>query len=84
MTNIINFLEQKSIAYAVLKGAHDKDSYLHESVGFKKDLDLVLNCKKMMYFLFLLRIIISNTLVIIHFWILKMIYELIYISKLLM
>jgi hypothetical protein len=54
MTNIINFLEQKSIAYAVLKGAHDKESYLYESVGFKKDLDLVLNCKKDDVFSFLI------------------------------
>lgn len=54
MTNIINFLEQKSIAYAVLKGAHDKESYLHESVGLKKDLDLVLNCKKDDVFSFLI------------------------------
>ena len=53
MTNIINFLEQKSIAYAVLKGAHDKESYLYERVGFKKDLDLVLNCKKDDVFSFL-------------------------------
>ena len=36
MTDIINFLKQKSIAYAILKGAHDKESYLHESIGFKK------------------------------------------------
>jgi hypothetical protein len=54
MTNIINFLEQKSIAYAVLKGAHDKESYLHERVGFKKDLDIVLNCKKDDVFSFLI------------------------------
>ena len=54
MTNIINLLEQKSIAYAVLKGAHDKESYLHESVGFKKDLDLVLNYKKVDVFSFLI------------------------------
>ena len=54
MTNIINFLEQKSIAYAVLKGAHDKESYLYERVGFKKDLDLVLNCKKDDVFSFLI------------------------------
>ena len=54
MTNIINFLEQKSIAYAVLKGTHDSESYMHESVGFKKDLDLVLNCKKDYVFSFLI------------------------------
>ena len=46
MTNIINFLEQKNIAYVVLKGLHDKESYIQERVGFKRDLDLVLNCKK--------------------------------------
>jgi len=54
MTNIINFLEQKSIAYAVLKGTHDNESYMYESVGFKKDLDLVLNCKKDDVFSFLI------------------------------
>ena len=54
MTNIINFLKQKSIAYAVLKGAHDNESYLLESIGFKKDLDLVLNCKKDDVFSFLI------------------------------
>jgi len=54
MTNIINFLEQKSIAYVVLKGTHDNESYMHEIVGFKRDLDLVLNCKKDDVFSFLI------------------------------
>ena len=54
MTNIINFLEQKSIAYAILKGTHDKESYMNEREGFKKDLDLVLNCKKDDVFSFLI------------------------------
>ena len=54
MTNIINFLEQKSIAYVVLKGTHDNESYMHEIVGFKKDLDIVLNCKKDDVFSFLI------------------------------
>ena len=46
MTNIFNFLEQKNIAYAVLKGVHDEASCENEKIGFKKDLDLVLNCKE--------------------------------------
>ena len=54
MTNIINFLEQKNIAYVVLKGLHDKESYIQERVGFKRDLDLVLNCKKDDVFSFLI------------------------------
>ena len=54
MTNIINFLEQKSITYAVLKGTHDIESYIHENIGFKNDLDLVLNCKKDDVFSFLI------------------------------
>jgi len=54
MTNIINFLEKKSIAYTVLKGIYDKGSYIHEIVDVKKDLDLVLNCKKDDVFSFLL------------------------------
>ena len=54
MTNIINFLKQKKIAYAILKGTHDNESYMHERVGFKKDLDIVLNCKKDEVFFFLI------------------------------
>jgi len=54
MTNIINFLKQKKIAYAILKGTHDNESYMHERVGFKKDLDIVLNCKKDEVFSFLI------------------------------
>ena len=54
MTNIINFLEQKNISYVVLKGLHDKESYIQERVGFKRDLDLVLNCKKDDVFSFLI------------------------------
>ena len=54
MTNIINFLEQKSISYVVLKGIHDNESYMHERLAFKKDLDLVLNCKKDDVFSFLI------------------------------
>ena len=46
MTNIINFLEQKRIAFLVLKGVYDEESYLLENESFKKDLDLILNCKK--------------------------------------
>lgn len=53
MTNIFNFLEQKNIAYAVLKGKYDEESYEHEEVGFKKDLDLVLDCEKSDVFSFL-------------------------------
>jgi len=53
MTNIFNFLEQKNIAYAVLKGKYDEESYEHEEVGFKKDLDLVLDCEKSDVFAFL-------------------------------
>ena len=54
MTNIINFLNQKNISYVVLKGAHDKDSYIQERVDFKRDLDLVLNCEKDDVFSFLI------------------------------
>ena len=54
MTNIINFLEKKNIAYVVLKGAHDKESYIQERVGFNRDLDLVLNCKEDDVFSFLI------------------------------
>tara|TARA_B110000008_G_scaffold87320_1_gene89260 strand:+ start:4744 stop:5340 length:597 start_codon:yes stop_codon:yes gene_type:complete len=46
MTNIFNFLEQKNIAYAVLKGVHDEASCENETIGFKKDLDIVLDCNK--------------------------------------
>ena len=54
MTNIINFLEQKSISYIVLIGKYDNDSYMYERSDFKKDLDLVLNCKKDDVFSFLI------------------------------
>ncbi|MBT3611420.1 MAG: hypothetical protein HN522_00560 [Flavobacteriales bacterium] len=54
MTNIINFLEQKSIAFAILKGTYDKESYSTEKEGFKNDLDIVLNCKKNEVFDFLI------------------------------
>ena len=54
MTNIINFLKKKKVAYAILKGTYDKESYIHERVDFKKDLDLVLNCKKDDVFSFLI------------------------------
>jgi len=54
MTNIINFLEQKSIPYTVLIGKYDNESYMHERSDFKKDLDLVLNCKKDDVFSFLI------------------------------
>ena len=46
MTNIFRFLEEKKIAYAVLKGAYDDESLKKEGVDFKKDLDIVLDCNK--------------------------------------
>ena len=46
MTNIFKFLEEKKIAYAVLKGVYDEDSLKKEDVGFRKDLDIVLYCNK--------------------------------------
>ena len=46
MTNLFKFLEDKKIAYAVLKGAYDKDSIKEEDFGFRNDLDIVLDCSK--------------------------------------
>jgi hypothetical protein len=46
MTNIFKFLEEKKIAYAVLKGAYDEESLKKENVEFRKDLDIVLDCNK--------------------------------------
>jgi hypothetical protein len=44
MTSIFKILDDKEIQYAVLKGRYDDQSYEYEKIGFKKDLDLVLNC----------------------------------------
>ena len=46
MTNIFRFLEENKIAYAVLKGVYDEDSLKKEDIGFRKDLDIVLDCNK--------------------------------------
>ena len=46
MTNIFKFLEKNKIAYAVLEGAYDEKSLKEEDVGFRKDLDIVLDCNK--------------------------------------
>jgi len=54
MTNIFKILDDKGIQYSLLNGAYDEDSYAHEVVGFKKDLDLVLNCEKDDVFNFIL------------------------------
>ena len=53
MTNIFKFLEENKIAYAVLKGVHDENSLKEEDVGFRKDLDIVLDCNKEDVFPFL-------------------------------
>ena len=46
MTNIFKFLEEKKIAYAVIKGVYDEGSLNKEGIGFRKDLDIVLDCNK--------------------------------------
>ena len=46
MTNIFKFLEEKKIAYAVIKGVYDEDLLTKEGVGFRIDLDIVLDCNK--------------------------------------
>ena len=53
MTNIFKFLEKNKIAYAVLKGAYDANLLKEEDVGFRKDLDIVLDCNKEDVFSFL-------------------------------
>jgi len=53
MTNIFKFLEENKIAYAVLKGSYDENSLKEEDVGFRKDLDIVLDCNKEDVFPFL-------------------------------
>ena len=53
MTNIFKFLEEKKIAYAVLKGAYDEESLKKENVEFRKDLDIVLDCSREDVFPFL-------------------------------
>jgi len=53
MTNIFKFLEENKIAYTVLKGLYDKNSLKEENVGFRKDLDIVLDCNKEDVFPFL-------------------------------
>ena len=46
MPNIFKFLEEKEIPYAVLIGAYDEDSLMKEDIGFRDDLDIVLDCNK--------------------------------------
>ena len=44
MTNIVRILEDKKIAYAVLKGDHECESLKKEDIVFREDLDIVLDC----------------------------------------
>ena len=53
MTNIFRFLEEKKIAYAVIKGVYDEDSLKKEDDRFRKDLDIVMDCNKEDIFPFL-------------------------------
>lgn len=53
MAKIFRFLEEKKIAYAVLKGVYDEESLKKEDIGFRKDLDIVLDCNKEDIFPFL-------------------------------
>ena len=53
MTNIFRFLEEKKIAYAVVKGVYDEDSLKKEDARFRKDLDIVMDCNKEDIFPFL-------------------------------
>ena len=53
MVNIFKFLEEKKIAYAVVKGVYDEESLKKEEIGFRKDLDIVLDCNKEDIFPFL-------------------------------
>ena len=46
MTNIFRFLEERKIAYAVVRGVYDKVPLIEEDVGFREDLDIVLDCNK--------------------------------------
>jgi len=46
MGKIITYLKENNIAFAVLKGVHDKDSYQMDTKEFKVDLDIVLDCKR--------------------------------------
>ena len=46
MCKIITYLNENNIAFAVLKGVHDKDSYQMETKEFKADLDIVLDCER--------------------------------------
>ena len=43
MCKIITYLNENNIAFAVLKGVHDEDSYQMETKEFKVDLDIVLS-----------------------------------------
>ena len=53
MTNIFKIIEEKKIAYAVVKGVYDEESLKKEDIGFIKDLDIVLDCNKEDVFPFL-------------------------------
>lgn len=46
MTNIFKLFEERKIAYAVIKGVYDEASLTKEGVGFRIDLDIVLDCNK--------------------------------------
>ena len=46
MCKIITYLNENNIAFAVLKGVHDEDSYQMETKEFKADLDIVLSCNR--------------------------------------
>tara|TARA_B100001142_G_C14330323_1_gene653839 strand:- start:672 stop:1268 length:597 start_codon:yes stop_codon:yes gene_type:complete len=46
MTKIFAFLDEKKIAYAVIRGVYDDDSFKEEGTEFRQDLDVVLDCNK--------------------------------------
>lgn len=49
MSNIITYLHQNKIDYAILKGRYDKESFQLESKNFQPDLDIVLLCDRMSF-----------------------------------